>query len=159
MDAIKPINYYKKPPPEIKHLYHLLSKQCYLKAAVFLKSIKNNLLSKDFVCNKTSYARHIFMEEPYWLAVVKWGKGAKTPIHGHADLTFVYILSGILKVRNYSHPPLKLGDVMHYKSDDYVYQKGKLGYFDNGIHSVYAKSDSLSLHFYSDNPAKGVLFE
>ena len=160
MDTIKPTNYYKKPSPEIKHLYYLLSKQYYSKADIFLKSIKNNLLAKNFVCSKNSYARHIFIEEPYWLAIVKWGKGAKTPIHGHPDLAFVYILNGVLKVRDYSHPPLKLSGVKQYKSGDYIYQKkGKAGCFDNGVHSVYAKSDGLSLHFYSDNPVKGVLFE
>jgi hypothetical protein len=42
---------------------------------------------------------------------------------------------------------------------EYRYSKGLKGKMDNYIHQINAKQKTISLHYYSDNPTKGEVFD
>jgi hypothetical protein len=90
---------------------------------------------------------------------LNWDKGAITRIHGHPDHTFVSVIKGHLFCKNFAKNPLIELASSEIDSGNYRYNKGIQGKMDNYIHKINAKESSVSLHFYSDNPAKGEVFD
>ncbi len=108
---------------------------------------------------KNSYVRNIISNTgDYWLAILKWDKGVKTAIHGHPQQSFLYILDGEFTINNYQSN-MSLIDSIVLKTRDYYYHNGKVDKLDNAIHSIESHRQSLSLHFYSDDPRKGIIFD
>lgn len=113
-----------------------------------------------FFMQKDSYVRHILStQDGYHLMLVRWDKGAKTVIHGHPWQMFVYLLFGELLIENYDNASLSTINETICQPDDYYIHHGDANRLDNAIHRVIVKKPSLSLHFYSDDPQKGVVFD
>jgi hypothetical protein len=87
-----------------------------------------------------------------------WDEHAKTPIHGHPKVFFVYLISGELEIFNYSNDTLENPQKTTLQKGDCNTQQGISNEYNNNIHRVNAKKHSLSLHFYSEDPKKGQVF-
>ncbi len=106
-----------------------------------------------------SYTRSIINNKSYWLGFLNWDKGATTRIHGHPQQAFVYVIKGRLNCKNFSKPPLVELGGSQLSDGEYRYNKGIKGTMNNYIHQINAQQKSVSLHFYSDDPTKGEVFD
>ncbi len=109
-----------------------------------------------------SYSRTILYRDPSGFEAIaaRWSKNAITPIHGHPQFAFLYLISGALSMDLYAHNDsllTKTGSRI-LKPGEYFYSKGTAGTYDNAIHQVSADLDSLSFHIYSDNALKGEIY-
>ena len=124
---------------------------------------KYQLRPDDFPFQKKSYTRSIMIKEDsgFEIALVRWDKGARTPIHGHPGFSFTYVIEGHLQeklfVREGDH--LLAVDTTHYSAGDYAYQHEHNQRFDNAIHQMTAGDKCLSLHIYSDDAMRGEVFQ
>lgn len=83
----------------------------------------------------------------------------KSSIHGHPEISFVYVISGKMENTTFTNNPLKQEQKTIITTDDYFHAIGKKGVFDNAIHQLYSIEKSISLHFYSDDARKGIVFD
>lgn len=108
------------------------------------------------------YSRSILLRDDSGaeIMVARWDQGATTPIHGHPQFAFVYVLNGQLQMEQYQETDqgLVLTDTLVKSKGQHVYAAGIAGHYDNAIHRVTALSPSLSLHVYSDDALKGKAF-
>ena len=141
------------------NLHTLLKAKKYNQAIQSIKQLQPTIDLEDFSFNKQSYSRNILTtKDNYWLAIIAWDKDSKTPIHGHPDQAFVYLLSGKLIINNYQTPELTLTEEITCLPSQYNIHHGQKGQLDNAVHRIYATKPSLSLHFYSDDPSLGQTF-
>lgn len=119
-------------------------------------------LEEDFPRAPHCYSRNILFRAPDGTEVMaaRWDSGARTPIHGHPQLAFVYLLEGRLLIENFarSQNGLVAGETRTLEPGDHLWSRGKSGRFDNAIHRVTALQPSLSLHVYSDDALKGEVY-
>lgn len=157
---IKNYDYQNMPNFDFKALCDLLfQEQCDL-AAIKIKTLIKQLNLDDLAFDKHSYARNIVINnQHYWLGFLNWDKGAKTRIHGHPEQAFVYVINGRLSCRNFNKKPLVEIGSSELTGGKYRYNKGIKGKMDNYIHQISATQKSVSLHFYSDDPTKGEVFD
>jgi hypothetical protein len=89
-----------------------------------------------------------------------WDRGAITPIHGHPGYSFLYVIEGELHERFYLREQERLMEVgtLNYTPGDYSYHNGDHNRFDNAIHQLTARKNSLSLHIYSNDALQGNVF-
>jgi len=108
------------------------------------------------------YSRTILYRDPQGaeVMVARWDDGARSPIHGHPELTFVLVLEGKLRVENFKGAggTLERTDTLHLGAGQHIWNRGTAGHFDNAIHRVTALEPSLSLHIYSDDALKGHIY-
>jgi predicted metal-dependent enzyme (double-stranded beta helix superfamily) len=108
------------------------------------------------------YSRNILLRQDNGseVMVARWDQGASTPIHGHPQYAFVYILQGQLQLEHYRETDqgLLLTDTIIKRKGQHIYAAGTPNRFDNAIHRVTALTPSLSLHVYSDDASKGKAF-
>ena len=108
------------------------------------------------------YSRNILLrnDEHAEVMVARWDQGAYTPIHGHPQYAFVYVLQGQLQLEHYRETDqgLVLTDTIIKRKGQHIYAAGDANRFDNAIHRVTALAPSLSLHVYSDDASKGKSF-
>lgn len=92
--------------------------------------------------------------------VARWDQGAVTPIHGHPQFAFVYVLEGQLQMEHYRETDqgLLLTETVIRSKGQHIYAAGDANCYNNAIHRVTALSPSLSLHVYSDDALKGKAF-
>ncbi len=116
----------------------------------------------DFPVMKQSYTRTTLLREKtgFEIVIARWDKGASTPIHGHPRYSFLYLIEGELSERFFIRDNKKLMQVstLKYRAGDYSYHNGNPDTFDNAIHKITAIQSSLSLHVYSDDALKGVVY-
>ncbi len=106
-----------------------------------------------------SYTRNIIINnKSCWLGLLNWDKNATTPIHGHPDFSFMYVIRGRLNYKNFAKDPFLELKNSALNEGEYLYNKGIKGKMDNYIHQISTQEKSLSLHFYSDDPNKGERF-
>lgn len=140
-------------------LHNLLKTTEYKKAVKLINSIKKELKITNFNKHKNYYVRHIVLNtDNYWLLVLRWDGQVLTPIHGHPKTSFIYILSGEFSINNYRDDGTTLIDTVSAKTGDYYHYEGSTDSLDNAIHSIETHTEGLSLHFYSDDPRKGTVF-
>ncbi|SFV54234.1 Cysteine dioxygenase type I [hydrothermal vent metagenome] len=131
----------------------------YEKAINEFESIKDKLDLDSLPIVKNGYSRTIIsIKDNYWMSLLRWDSNITTAIHGHPDLAFVCVLAGSIKNIAYQNNPLKEVDSKDYQVGEFFYAKGPKGKFDNAIHQLVIKKPSLTLHFYSDDARKGILF-
>lgn len=160
LKKIKNYDYTHTTNFDFKALCKLLAKgHCDLaveQIEVLVKEIKVKNLSFD----KGNYARNIIIDNSsYWLGLLYWDQDAITRIHGHPEQAFVYVIEGFLSCKNFDKNPLTKTGSKELSSGEYCYSKGIKGKMDNYVHQIKAKQKSVSLHYYSDNPAKGEVFD
>ncbi|WP_456404800.1 cysteine dioxygenase [Thiolapillus sp.] len=116
----------------------------------------------DFPYAPHCYSRNILLREDSGaeIMVARWDQDAMTPIHGHPQFAFVYVLEGQLQMEHYreTNQGLVLTETLVKTKDQHIYVAGVAGRYNNAIHRVTALSPSLSLHVYSDDALKGKAF-
>lgn len=141
-------------------LAELLNAEKYELANEEIQILASQIASDKLPFEQNNYTRSVVIDnQKYWLGLLNWDKGAMTRIHGHPDHAFVFVLKGRLSCKNFTKDPLSELDSSEIKSGKYRYNKGVQGKMDNYIHQINAIEPSVSLHFYSDNPAKGESFD
>ena len=116
----------------------------------------------DFPIVENAYSRTILYraENRFEALGARWSKGFTSVVHGHPSIVFDYIVEGELFVQNYEKTDAGLvkTDSRSYTSGEYFFSRGKEGAFDNCIHQITVRDESLSLHIYSDNALQGEVF-
>jgi hypothetical protein len=141
-------------------LADLLNAEKYALAKEKIQVLANQIAFDKLPFEQCNYTRNIIIDnQQYWLGILNWDKGAATRIHGHPDHAFVAVIKGHLCCKNFAKDTLLELGSSEIVSGDYRYNKGIKGRMDNYIHQINAKESSVSLHFYSDNPAKGEVFD
>lgn len=119
--------------------------------------------SEDFPFVPHCYSRSLLLntEEGPQVMVARWDQGAATPIHGHPQYAFVYVLQGRLRNETFRNTDSGLvpGASRICEAGDHIYAAGHQDRFDNAIHRVTALAPSLSLHVYSDDALKGIFWD
>ncbi len=136
----------------------MLKNNNYNDAVSVIKKISHNIKTEDFELVKNSYIRYIISNtDDYWLSILKWDKGVKTSIHGHPQQSFLYVLDGEFTINNYKSDTSLISSKIS-KTGYYYHCNGKVNRLDNCIHRMESNIECLSLHFYSDDPRKGIVF-
>lgn len=145
---------------DFENLCMLLSEQQYTSAVTQIKTLTTQISLDALHFDKHSYTRNIIIDnKDYWLGLLYWDKSAITPIHGHPECAFVYVVAGQLTYKEFDKNPPSERSVSTLSADEYCQNNGIKGKLDNHIHQMSANEKSLSLHFYSDNPSKGEVFD
>lgn len=144
---------------DFEALCALLVKEQYALADEQIKILARQIDLHTLSFDADSYTRNIIMDKNYWLGLLNWDKGAKTRIHGHPQQAFVYVIKGRLNCKNFNKNPMLEIKNSILVEGEYRYSKGVDGRMDNYIHQINADEKTLSLHFYSDNPTKGEVFD
>ena len=145
-------------------IHEALKNKQYEDAVPHIVNLKKEIKKINFPHNKSTYSRHILSKKDgYWLLLIEWDEDVSTCIHGHPEQSFVYLIDGSLEVKSFETEPLVLIDKKPLHVDEYIFHDQSNhsfdDKFDNGVHQIHSKTRSLSLHFYSDDPSKGVVFE
>ena len=148
----------------VDEIHEILKSKKYDDILDHIKDLKKEIKKIHFPHNKSTYSRHILSKKDgFWLLLIEWDKGVSTSIHGHPDQSFVYLIKGSLEVTSFETEPLVLTDKKPLHEDEYLFHdQSNDGFddeFDNCVHQIHSKTKSLSLHFYSDDPRKGVVFD
>ena len=148
----------------VAELHETLKNKQYEDALPLINDLKKEIKKINFPHNKSTYSRHILSKKDgYWLLLIEWDENVTTCVHGHPQQSFVYLIEGSLEVESYETDPLVLIDKKPLHVDEYIYhdqfKHGPDDKFDNGVHQIHTQTRSLSLHFYSDDPRKGVVFD
>ncbi|WP_456416629.1 cysteine dioxygenase [Thiolapillus sp.] len=116
----------------------------------------------DFPHAPHCYSRNILLhaDNGAEVMIARWDQGAITPIHGHPQFAFVYVLQGQLQMEHYRNTEqgLVLAETIIKHEGQHIYAAGIAGRYDNAIHRVTALTPSLSLHVYSEDALKGKFF-
>jgi len=124
-----------------------------------IEILKEEIRGYDFPLNASTYCRHILSKENgNWLLLIHWDENVSTRIHGHPERSFVYVLDGLMEIESFKLNPLQGQGKKTVKPGEYFYNDGLVDRFDNAVHRVHAKQQTLSLHFYSDDPTKGNIY-
>lgn len=157
---IQNYNYTHATNFNFKALCELIVKQHYDLAAEQIKALAVEVDTDALPFDAQCYVRNIIVSNGnYWLGLLNWDKGATTRIHGHPEQTFMYVIKGQLSCKNFNKNPLIEVSSSEVKGGEYQHSSGIMGKMDNYIHQISAKQPSLSLHFYSDDPSKGEVFD
>lgn len=157
---IKNYDYIHTSDFDFKTLCELLTNEQYDLAVEKIKVLARGIQAKNLCFDKDSYARNIIIDSnDYWMGLLYWDKGATTHIHGHPEQAFIYVIEGSLNYKNFDKNPLTELESKELSNGEYYYSKGIKGKMDNYVHQINAKQKTISLHHYSDNPAKGEIFD
>ena len=117
---------------------------------------------EDYIEVAGTYSRTIVSQpgNGFEAMIARWPKKTVTSIHGHPDYAFYYCLTGRIGVEHFVIKDSGLERVSSkiMQSGEYYSVQGKSRTFENAIHRITALEESLSLHVYSDDPAKGHLY-
>lgn len=148
----------------VDEIHEALKNKHYEDISPHIVDLKKEIKQIDFPHNKSTYSRHILSKKDgYWLMLIEWDEDVTTCIHGHPGQSFVYLIEGSLEVKSFETEPLVLTDKKPINEDEYIFcdqsNDGLDDGFDNGVHQIHSNERSLSLHFYSDDPSKGLVFD
>lgn len=140
-------------------LFSLLQGKKYKSALEQIELFKEEIKGYNFPLDAETYSRHILSKnKDGWLLLIHWDKDVLTSIHGHPESAFIYILDGSMEVENFILNPLQSLNKKIVQPGESFYSDGLIGRFDNAVHRVHTKQQTLSLHFYSDDPNKGNIY-
>ena len=149
----------------VDDIHEALKNKHYEDVLPYINDLKKEIEKIDFPHNKSTYSRHILSKKDgYWLLLIEWDEDVSTCINGHPQQSFVYLIEGSLEVKSYETEPLVLTEKKPLHEDEYIFHDQSNDDqsnddYDNGVHQIHSKTQSLSLHFYSDDPRKGVVFD
>ena len=124
-----------------------------------IELLKEEIKDYDFPLDASTYSRHILSKKDgCWLLLIHWDKNVSTSIHGHPERAFVYVLDGLMEIEGFNVNPLQSQNKYIVRPGEYFDSEGLSDQFDNAVHRVHAKEQSLSLHYYSDEPTKGMVY-
>jgi len=140
-------------------LYSQLQNKDYENALEQIKLLKEEIKNYDFPLDVSTYSRHILSKkEGGWLMLIHWDKNISTSIHGHPERAFIYVLDGSMEIENFQLNPLQGLNKRLVEPGQYFSNDGLVDRFDNAVHRVKTKQQTLSLHYYSDDPTKGNIY-
>jgi hypothetical protein len=140
-------------------LYTYLQNKNYTSAIEQIELLKEEISHYDFQLDASTYSRHILSKKNgSWLMLIHWDKDVLTKIHGHPERSFVHVLDGLLEIESFKLNPLQSLNKKIVQPGKYFYNDGLADRFDNAVHRVHVKQQSLSLHFYSNDPTKGNIY-
>ncbi len=140
-------------------LYSHLQNKNYTNVLEQIALLKEEISYYNFPLDASTYSRHILSKkEGSWLMLIHWDKDVLTKVHGHPERSFVYVLDGLLEIESFKLNPLQSLNKKIVQPGQYFNNDGLSDRFDNAVHRVHAKQQSLSLHFYSDDPTKGNIY-
>jgi len=117
---------------------------------------------EDYIEVAGTYSRTIVSQSGngFEAMIARWPEKTVTSIHGHPDYAFYYCLIGRIGVEHFVMKDSGLERVSSkiMQSGEYYSVQGKSGTFENAIHRITPLEESLTLHVYSDDPAKGLLY-
>jgi hypothetical protein len=146
----------------VDEIHKLLKNKNYNQAVSKIKKLCQAAKDVDFPLNRGGYTRNILSKKDgYWLSFLHWDKNVITPVHGHPDQAFLYTADGNIVIKNYEkdeNKPIVFKDTMPLAKGEFTYSHGEVDTYDNAIHQISTTEQSLTLHFYSDDPTKGALF-
>ena len=110
------------------------------------------------------YSRNIIGIEGTWIGFIcRWQPHTMSSIHGHPSFAYYQVLSGSMLMDIYE--PINDRQARQVSTRDMhpgesVLSTAPEGRYDNFVHRVKTKGEPVyTLHLYSDNPAKGKMFE
>jgi len=111
-----------------------------------------------------AYSRNIIGTDDNWIGFIcRWEKDITSSIHGHPSFAYYQVLDGHLEMEIFepiNEVKAKQVSLSEMRSGDSIFSSTNEGQFDNLIHRVRTKDSSVfTIHLYSDNPAKGRVFE
>ncbi len=140
-------------------LYSHLQNKNYANVLEQVERLKEEISCYNFQLDASTYSRHILSKKNgSWLMLIHWDKDVSTRIHGHPERSFVYVLDGLLEIESFKLNPLQSLNKKIVQPGEYFHNDGLVDRFDNVVHRVHTKKQSLSLHFYSDDPTKGTIY-
>lgn len=140
-------------------LYSKLQNKDYDNILEQIELLKEEIKGYHFPLDASTYSRHILSKkEGAWLMLIHWDKDVSTTIHGHPERSFVYVVDGLMDIESFEIDPLKSLKKQEVYPGQYFQHDGKVDRFDNSVHRIHTKQQSLSLHFYSDDPTKGKVY-
>jgi predicted metal-dependent enzyme (double-stranded beta helix superfamily) len=122
------------------------------------EKIKQQLHLQDLPVLDNGYTRNILESNNGWLAILKWDKNSKTPIHGHPDFAFVYVVQGEIINASYNLQEGSLASPKRIGKGEYFYSTGDKNKFNNAPHRIATQQPAITLHFYSDDGKKGTIY-
>jgi len=146
----------------VGEIHEILKSKQYDDILPHIKNLKKDIKKINFPHNQSTYSRHILSKKDgYWLLLIEWDKDVSTSIHGHPQQSFVYLIKGSLEVKSFEKDPLVITNTKPLHEDEFLYhdQSNDNDAFDNCVHQIKSKTKSLSLHFYSGDPSKGIIFD
>ncbi|SFV85049.1 Cysteine dioxygenase type I [hydrothermal vent metagenome] len=156
---IKNYDYIHTTGFDFQALCELLANERHDLAVEQIKILAQEIESKNLYFDKGNYSRNVISNNDCWLGLLCWDKGAITRIHGHPEQSFIYILEGSLSCKSFDKEVVTELHSNKLKNGEFRYNKGIKGKMDNYIHQISATQKSISLHYYSDNPTKGEIFD
>lgn len=143
-------SHFKNPDPE-------------LIAGELIKFLQRYPLALDeFPRQEGGYTRTVILrhESGFEAMIARWSRGTTSSIHGHPWFNLYCVVHGHLVMDDYQ----KSGEAIHFVSSgelrpvDLSYFIGEKGRFDNNIHQVHAREETLSIHISSDDSTKSEVF-
>ncbi len=126
----------------------------------FIKS--NPLAMDDFPRQEGTYTRTVLLrhESGFEAMVARWSEGTTSRIHGHPWFNLYCVIHGRLEMDDYLLKEDELiwissGELQENEVSFFIGEKGR---FDNNIHRVHAREETLSLHISSDDATRGQVF-
>lgn len=129
-----------------------------LDAITYFEKIKTQLDIDNLEYVTNGYSRNILSTNGGWLYLVNWDKDSITPIHGHSDFSFVYVVSGEIINIPYDKNSKSLQQPTTATMGEFFRYQGTQGSFDNAPHQIQTTQRAISLHFYSDDGKKGQVY-
>lgn len=93
---------------------------------------------------------------------MRWDHSSKTSIHGHPQFSFYHVISGVFEIELFEKTAtgdLYTKEIQQLSPTDSTWFQGESPHYDNCIHRVTCLEAGLTLHVYSDDALKGVVFE
>lgn len=142
---------------------HIVNLQPDLLAQQLVTFIQKCPLSlDDYPREEGKYTRTVILrhESGFEVMAARWSKGTVSPIHGHPWFNLYCIVHGCLAMDDYlkEKEGITLISSGELSKNGVSFFIGERGRFDNNIHRVYAREETLSLHISSDDATKGQVF-
>jgi hypothetical protein len=136
----------------------LINNRQFEEAIASFNQIKNQLNLENLKTITGGYSRNILSTKNGWMTLINWDSDAITPIHGHPDFAFVYMVSGELINSPYDKQNNTLQKSSTIKAGEYFYDSGEKNQLDNSPHMLQANTPAISLHFYSSDGRDGKIY-
>lgn len=111
-----------------------------------------------------SYSRNIIGISEKWIGFIcRWEPNTTSSIHGHPAFAYYQVLDGVITMDLFepiNDRQARQVACNEMRTGDFVISTTQEGRFDNLVHRVNSGNNSVyTLHLYSDNPARGDIFQ
>lgn len=107
-------------------------------------------------------AAHVPEEAVAEALAMRWDQQVKTSIHGHPQFSFYYVISGVFEIELFDRTTagdLYTRELQQLLPTESTWFQGEAHRYDNCIHRVTCLEAGETLHVYSDDALKGIVFD